>query len=223
MVEAAYWQEKWAEGKIGFHQTAVNKRLEACWAALDAPAGRPVFVPLCGKSLDMLWLHRQGHPVLGVELSEKAVGDFFAENALPHEREAHGAFALWRGTGEASGIRLLVGDFFALAPADLEGVGAFYDRASLIAMDEAFRERYARHLAAIVPGGAPGLLLTIDYDPARMQGPPFPVPDALTRELLGEAFDIDELAHYSGPERLGNLAGRGLETLDEHVYRLRRR
>ena len=221
-MEAAYWQKKWAEEKIGFHQKHVNKRLEERWAALDAPAGCPVFVPLCGKSLDMLWLHRQGHPVLGVEISEKAVGDFFAENALPVERETHGAFVLWRGTGEAEGIRLLVGDFFALEPADLAEVGAFYDRASLIAMGEGFRVRYARHLAAIVPGGVPGLLLTIDYDPARMQGPPFPVPDALTRELLGSAFHIDELARYGGPERLGNLAGRGLETLDEHVYRLRR-
>ena len=222
-MKGSYWQEKWAAGKIGFHQERVNKRLAEHWDALDVAPGAVVFVPLCGKSLDMLWLHGRAHPVLGVELVEAAVLAFFEENALPYERRADGAFERFSGTGAAAGIELLVGDFFALTADDLDGVGALYDRASLIAMDDAFRARYARQLAAIVPRGTDGLLLAIDYEQARMAGPPFAVPDAVVQDLLGEPFDIETLAHYSGPERLGNLAGRGLETLDERVYRLRRR
>ena len=222
-MKASYWQEKWAADRIGFHQERVNKRLEEHWGALDVAPGAPVFVPLCGKSLDMLWLHERGHPVLGIELVEKAVLAFFEENGLAFERRADGPFERVSGTGSAAGIELLVGDFFALSATDLARVGAFYDRASLIAMDDAFRARYAHHLGNVVAADVAGLLLAIDYEQARMQGPPFAVPDAVVQDLLGDAFDIETLAHYSGPERLGNLAERGLDTLDERVYRLRRR
>jgi len=222
VVDAQYWQEKWAGDRIGFHQTRINRRLEEHWSALEVPAETPVFVPLCGKSLDMLWLHERGHPVLGIELSEKAVRAFFDENDLPHERCAEGRFERFSGTGRATGLELLVGDFFALPPPALAHVGAFYDRASLIAMDGTLRGRYARHLAKLLPAGCRGLLLAIDYDPARMDGPPFAVPDPLVHDLLGEAFDIEELAHYSGAARQHGLAERGLDTLEERVYRLRR-
>ena len=222
MVDAAYWHKAWADERIGFHQSRVNKRLEEHWDAVAPAPGARVFVPLSGKSLDLLWLHGRGHPVLGVELSGKAVRAFFEENDLPHARRVDGAFERWSGTGEAAGLELLVGDFFALEPALLADCAGLYDRASLIAMDGTLRGRYARHLGRLLPVGCTGLLLAIDYDTSRMQGPPFAVPDAEVHELLGGAFAVDELAHYGGPERLGNLADRGLETLDERVYRLRR-
>lgn len=222
-MDARYWHEKWASDRIAFHQDRPNKRLAEHWPTLGLEPGTPVFVPLAGKSLDMLWLHGQGHPVLGVELSEKAVAAFFAENDLDHERRAAGPFERFSGTGEAAGIELLAGDFFALDAARLASVGGLYDRASLIAMDDALRARYARHLGTIVPAGCTGLLLAIDYDQAKMKGPPFAVPDAEVRALLGDDFAVEELAHHGGPERVGNLAERGLDTLDERVYRLRRR
>ena len=221
-MDARYWQDKWAADSIGFHQDRPNKRLVEHWPALGLDAGATVFVPLAGKSLDLLWLHGRGHPVLGVELSEKAVRAFFAENDLAHERRVDGPFERFSGIGEAAGIELLVGDFFDLDAARLAGAGALYDRASLIAMDDALRPRYARHLGAVLSGGCTGLVIAIDYDPSRMKGPPFAVPDAEVHDLLGADFDIAELAHYSGPERLGNLAGRGLDSLDERVYRVRR-
>jgi len=221
-MHADYWQEKWAADSIGFHQDRPNKRLAEHWPALGIAPGTPVFVPLCGKTLDMLWLHGRGHPVLGVELADKAVRAFLDENGLACERRTDGAFERFSGTGSAAGIELLVGDFFALTAADLESCGAFYDRASLIAMDDGLRARYTHHLGQIVRPDATGLLLAIDYDRAKMKGPPFAVPDAMVRGLLGEDFAIDELARHGGPERLGNLAGRGLDTLDERVYRLRR-
>lgn len=222
-MDASFWHKAWSEDRIGFHQDRPDTRLAEHWPSLELAPDTLVFVPLCGKSPDMLWLHERGHPVLGVELSEKAVQAFFEENDLAYERHAQGPFEAWTGTGKAIGIRLLLGDFFELGVRDLAHVGAFYDRASLIAMDTSLRAGYARRLGELLPVGTAGLLLAIDYDTSRMQGPPFAVPDAVVHDLLGEGFDIDELAHYSGPERLGNLAARGLETLDERVYRLHRR
>lgn len=221
-MQAEYWLDKWSDDKIGFHQDRANKRLQEHWASLNLARGAPVFVPLCGKSLDMLWLHQAGHPVLGVELSEKAVKAFFAENELPYEYGQGERFDLYTGTGQAQGICLMVGDFFALKPADLAHCHGFYDRAAMIAMGDDLRARYATHLGQSLAAGTRGLLLTIDYDQSRMNGPPFSVSDENARTLLSNHFDITELAHYSGPERLGNLADRGLETLDERVYLLTR-
>ena len=45
-----------------------------------------VFVPLCGKSLDMVWLLEQGFSVTGCEISELAVQQFFTENSIPYEK-----------------------------------------------------------------------------------------------------------------------------------------
>ncbi len=221
-MKQEYWLESWEQERTGFHQDRTNKRLAEFWPGLGLEQGAEVFVPLAGKSLDLLWLQQQGYRVFGVELSLTAVEAFFAENHVEHVRidVEHGVE--FRGGGAAEGLRVLVADFFALTPADLLGVAGFYDRASLIAMNDDMRADYTRHLAALMPPGAVGLLLTIEYDAARMKGPPFSVPDALARELLGEAFQMDELERYSGAKRLGNLKDRGLDTLTEYVYRLTR-
>lgn len=229
-MEAQYWQQKWDEGKIGFHQTDVNKRLVTFWPQLVFPEKSVadehtgcVFVPLCGKSLDMLWLHSRGHQVLGVELSDKAAQAFFKDNDLSVTTRLDGQFTVYEGAGPARGITILVGDYFDLTPEHCQSCVAVYDRASMIAMNPDLRERYAHHLATLMSGGSRGLLLTISYDQSRMQGPPFSVSDENVSQILQNNFNINELAHYSGPERVGNLKERGLETLDERVYLLHRK
>ncbi len=229
-MEAQYWLDKWADEKIGFHQSEFNQRLITYWPQVsDLTAQDPsavsscVFVPLCGKSLDLLWLHQQGHEVLGIELSVIAVEAFFDENDLSYERVDDDQFSRFSGTGSAHGITLLAGDFFGLTPSHVASCNLFYDRASLIAMNPEMRAAYAHHLATLLPPGAQGLLLAISYDQDRMKGPPFSVSDENARQLLGDGFDIIELALFAGPERVGNLRDRGLETLDERVYLLKRR
>lgn len=222
-MHADYWHEKWSGDRIAFHQDSVNKRLQEFWKQLDLAAGAAVFVPLCGKSLDMLWLHRQGHPVLGVEFSEKAGEAFFRENDLDCTRSVEGDFLRLSGQGPGQGIELLIGDFFALTPAQVAHCQGVYDRAAMIALDGELRNAYAHHLGALLVADTRALLLTISYDQARMQGPPFSVSDDNARELLSNDFRIEELAYYSGPRHVGNLADRGLETLDERVYLLTRK
>ena len=231
-MEAKFWHQIWNEGKIGFHQSEINKRLIKFWPMVAgksagsesiAAAQSCVFVPLCGKSQDIYWLHQQGHQILGIDLSEKAVQAFFDDNQLACKRDEIDGFVRFTGTGDADGITLLAGDFFALQPSTTAHCSAFYDRAALVAMPEAMRAHYAEHLVTLVPTESHGLLLAIAYDQARMQGPPFSVSDENLRVLLRDGFDIHELAHFSGPERVGNLAKRGLETLDERVYLLSRK
>jgi len=221
-LEADYWHKKWDADSFGFHQARTNKHLQRWWPGAEIARNSEVFVPLCGKSLDMLWLHEQGYKVTGIELSQKAIESFFKENDLPFERCDDGPFAVFSGVGKAEGIKLLVGDFFALTADHCCDFSAVYDRASLIAMNDELRPQYAQHLAAILPAGTISLMLVIDYDASKMQGPPFPVSAPMVTKLFAKNFDIRELAHYSGPDYVGNLGKRGLDSLEERVYRLHR-
>src|SRR3546814_2711790 len=81
-MDPDFWQQRWRDNRIGFHRDGVLPLLEKHWPSLGLATGSRVFVPLCGKSLDMAWLAARGHRVLGVELSPLAVGQFFDENGL---------------------------------------------------------------------------------------------------------------------------------------------
>ena len=76
-MTAADWHDRWATGRTGWHETDGNAGLRAHWN-FDA---RRVLVPLCGKTPDLVWLAKRGHEVVGVELSDIAIREFFAEHS----------------------------------------------------------------------------------------------------------------------------------------------
>lgn len=210
-MEETFWLERWERQEIGFHQRNVNTQLLSHWPILDLAAGDPVFVPLCGKSGDMLWLRAQGHPVLGVELSPVAVAAFFSENDLVPQRQRQGKFDV----AEADGIRILCGDFFDLTAGNLSGIKAVYDRAALIALPPDMRERYAAHMAAILPPGTRMLVVTLEYPQEEMQGPPFSVSPAEVERLYGGRGDVRLLRRDDVLSKDRRLAERGVTSLHE--------
>lgn len=211
-----YWLDRWQRGDTGFHQDEINPYLCRYWPDLNLAEGGEVFVPLCGKSRDMLWLRRQGYPVLGVELSAVAVQGFFDENGCIPNHIAQERFDGW----EADGIRILCGDFFDLEQSDLQKVRAVYDRASLIALPSDMRERYVSHLMKILPPAAPVLLVTLDYPQSEMQGPPFSIsPDDLYALYNGRAR-ISLLAQEDVLARNPRFQERGLSRLQENIFLL---
>jgi len=214
-MEPQFWHERWTLNEIGFHQNHIHPQLIEHWPALGL-AGGQVFVPLCGKSLDMAWLLRQGHAVLGVELSPLAVEDFFAEQALAFASRRDGDFQVYEGAG----IQLLCGDFFALEAKHLAGVQAVYDRAALIALPCDLQARYAEHLLAILPKRPPIMLITFEYDPSEMDGPPFSTPTQTVEALFGQAYRIELLSSQDLLDESPGLKSRGLSRLTEKAYRL---
>jgi thiopurine S-methyltransferase len=211
-----FWHERWQKNEIGFHQPEINAHLQDFWAQLAVPAGGQVFVPLCGKSRDLLWLRAQGHRVLGVELSPIAVRDFFSENALTPQVTRHGVFERYN----ADGLTVLCGDFFALTPEIMQDVAGVYDRASLIALPPALRPRYAAHLAAILPAPAKVLLVTMEYPQAQMNGPPFSVSEEEVRRLYEPRYRVMRLFAKNILDENPRFRERGLSTLSEQVYLL---
>lgn len=212
-MQKEFWLNKWQSKQIGFHQSEINSYLQRHWKETGATAGDGVFVPLCGKTSDMLWLQAQGHAVTGVEFSETAVKEFFAENEMTPERSKQGAFDV----SAANGIRLFCGDFFALTAEDLKGVTAVYDRAALIALPPETRKKYVAHLRTILPQGFSLLLVTLEYPQEAMDGPPFSVPEKEVLELFqGASPKLLERAEI--PTRNERLRENGVETLFECVY-----
>ncbi|MCE1118292.1 MULTISPECIES: thiopurine S-methyltransferase [Pseudomonas] len=215
-MEPAFWHKRWADNQIGFHQPQVNPYLQAHWPALGLAAGAQVLVPLCGKSLDLLWLAAQGYRVLGVELSRRAVQDFFVEHGLVAEVSQQGTFEVWR-CGE---IELWCGDIFALNAEDVAGCTGLYDRAALIALPPDMRERYMELLDALLPK-AKGLLVTLDYDQALIDGPPFSVGDEEVRQGFAgwQPLQAEQAQILADSPKFQNA---GVPSLVERVYRLSR-
>ena len=213
-----FWHNRWQSGEIGWHEDDINRHLAEYWPRLNLPTDTRVLVPLCGKSLDLLWLAGRGHPVLGVEISPVAADAFFGENDLVPRVDQLPPFVRYR----VDEIELLVGDFFDLRRDHLSGIAAVYDRASLIALPPDVRSRYARHLASLLPSGVQSLLITLHYDQGRMQGPPFSVGDAEVRSLFERSFAVESLAELDALAESPRFRRRGLDWLTERVYRLRR-
>ncbi|MBI1422607.1 MAG: thiopurine S-methyltransferase [Gammaproteobacteria bacterium] len=215
-MEPDFWRERWQQNQIGFHQGEVNPYLREHWAGLGIAAPARVLVPLCGKSLDLVWLRQQGYQVEGVELSEVAVQAFFEEQAMPARQSTQGAFQVW----EADGLRLWCGDFFKLDSTRLGPVDAVYDRAALIALPEEMRRHYVRHLQTLI-GPVPHLLITLDYPQSQMNGPPFAVGQAEVEALFSDRFDGTHapLCHDVLRDN-AHLQSRGVERLHECVYQL---
>ena len=216
-MKAEFWLRKWELGEIGFHQESTNESLQEHWPSVGAPAGGAVFVPLCGKSLDMCWLAQQGHRVVGLEISSLACAAFFEGLKLRPRIETAGALR----SMTAGAFRILQGDFFSATAEDLGSVSAFYDRAALVAMPPAMQPAYVRQLLSLLAPGAVGLINSLEYPPELMEGPPFPISEARVRELLTPSCRVRRLSVRDFSVAGTNLEGRGLAGLSETAYRVR--
>ena len=169
-MKQQFWRDVWDNNDIGFDQKAVNPLLAGHLKALNLAPGDSVFVPLCGKSIDMVWLLKQGYKVVGVELSEAAIEQFF--DALKVQAEIWTDHAFKRYS--AQNIEILVGDFFQLTDDIVGPIDAIYDRASLVALPQDMRPDYSQHLMTVC-AQAPQLLITFVYNQSLQDGPPFSI------------------------------------------------
>lgn len=191
------WLQRWREGRIGFHQTDTHPALIRHWPALGVAPGSKVLVPLCGKSLDMRWLAEQGYPVMGIELATEAIEQFVAEGRGETSRYHHQHFEICR----QANVELWRGDFFHLNIDQADEVQAFYDRAALIALPSATRQRYAFHLAQLLPPDARGLMITLTHPDGPDKGPPYSVDGEEVRRLFAPNFELASLGVQPADER----------------------
>jgi thiopurine S-methyltransferase len=217
-VEPNFWHERWARDEIGFHQPNVNLHLKTHWKRLKLEPGAHVFVPLCGKSLDLLWLRDQGFRVSGIEISGRAIRDFFAENQLSPEVRRRGDATRYRN----GDLEIWEADFFESNDWRIDTLDAIYDRAALVALPPEMRSAYASRIGDLTPPGVRALLLTLDYPSDEMNGPPFAVPADEVKQLFDARFDLAPIHSEDCLAREPRFRAKGLTRMEEHVFLMQR-
>jgi thiopurine S-methyltransferase len=179
-----YWISRWERDETGFHAPEVQAGLIAAFDQTGFKQPGNVLVPLCGKSVDMVWLASRGWRVFGVELSEKACRAFFDEQHIPYTVEEKNGFRIF----ESERITLFCGDMFHLKKGMLPAIDLVFDRAALVALPHAIRKRYVSFLQRIA-GSCVHILITFEYSHEEIIGPPFSVPETELEALYGAGFD----------------------------------
>lgn len=188
-MDTSFWRQKWESNEIGFHESKANPLLVKYFKELSIVKGGRVFIPLCGKTLDVAWLLSNGFRVAGVELIEIAIEQLFSELGVqPAITEADEIKHY-----SAKNIDIFVADILAVSSKMLGPVDAIYDRAALVALPEEMRHRYTAHLMEITDR-APQLLITYEYDQDLMEGPPFSVSNKEVNQHYRDRYDLTLLA-----------------------------
>ena len=190
------WHSRWESNKIGWHADQVNQNLIDYFSKLNLVDGDKIFVPLCGKSVDM----------------------FFSENKLEYSVAKVDDLILYEGDG----IQIFCGDFFTLKANHLVDVKAVYDRASLIALDKALRQKYVNHLNDIILKDVRVLLLTLNYPQHQWVGPPYAVSKLEVDSLYGGSFQCQELQNISDIENEPMFLLQGVDFVEKAVYCLQK-
>lgn len=210
-MDADFWKAKWEKGEIAFHEKQANPFLVKYFKELSLAKGRRVFVPLCGKTLDIAWLLSQGYRVAGAELSEIAVTQLFEGLGVEPKISEVGGVRRYR----AQNVEIFLGDLFHVTREMLGPVDAIYDRAALVALPKDMRDRYTEHLVQI-SDNAPQLVIAYEYDQRVIGGPPFSVSNDEVRRHYTDSYDLTLLAGFDVP---GGLKGKCPAT--ENVWLLK--
>ena len=228
-MEKDFWLQRWQKGETGFHQESLNPYLGHFYGengpAVEKRQSLKVFVPLCGKSLDMLWLAQNGYEVLGIECSEIAVRGFFENFELDYQIIEDKPFTRYISEATEEGrsrIEILLGDFFDISTSDLAGVTDIYDRASMIALPREMRLQYAEKMTLLQAPGIRALLITLTYPEGEMEGPPFSVSEQELNDYYAKNFKIDKLLAKNILKDEPSFLKRGVTELLETAYKLTR-
>ena len=212
------WISRWESNNIGWHTDKINSQLIEYLDELKLSSQEAIFVPLCGKSLDMNYLIQKNFKVIGVEMSELAIQQFFEENNLSYTISKEEEFELYEGDK----IKIYCGDFFDLQSNHLNNVKAVYDRASLIALDDELRQKYVKHLNDIISLDVRILLLTLNYPQHQRSGPPFAVSKSEVDKLFKGSFDFQELHCINDIENEPMFQNLGVDFVEKAVYLLQK-
>jgi len=215
--ENEFWLQAWKDQAIFFNQSKVNEQLIQYHSTLNLNPNDLVFVPLCGKSIDMLWL-AQSYRVLGVELSPIACEAFFEENHLQVNVSKIDGFQVYQGER----ITILSGDFFDLDKNRLKHVRAVYDRAALVALPGLLRAKYVQKLHEVLTTTVDLLLITVSYNQSEMDGPPYSVNEKEVHDLFHQYFKIHQLSTIDSRKIPDRFTGKGLKKMSTEIYHLNR-
>ena len=215
-MEISFWESKWHKGQIGFHMENGYEPLKKYWQKLDIVKNPNVLVPLCGKSLDIVWLAGQGAQVYGVEVIGQAVSDFFRDQQITPAKNEKQGLKFYK----AGPIEIWNCDFFKLEPDLLPSIDIVYDKGGLVALPHDSQKAYVEKLRTFTHPKSKILLHHFEYPQQEMDGPPFSIPIDRIRELFGGIYTIRTLLQETSKTKYEKFRERGLKSpiLERFLY-----
>ncbi|MGV3559762.1 thiopurine S-methyltransferase [Larkinella arboricola] len=184
-MEKQVWADSWDRSNTHFHRQDVHpyvlKHLTP-FALME----KSIFVPLCGRSLDLVYFSQFADRVVGVEQNETLILQFFAENQLAYEK-----------VGEryiSNNLTIFCKDLFALTPNEVGEIDLVYDRASLVTLPLPLRVGYLQKMEELTAPGTQYFLTTLEYSPG-MNSAPF----SISPEEVGGYFPNYRIQHVESP------------------------
>ena len=185
------WENMWRKDDLYFHRLEVHPYI--LQYEKHFPPNSRIYVPLCGKSVDLVYLADKGFEVLGCEFVEKAVKQFFAEQGLEYNVEKDGATGIPVYTAVSKKITIYQGDFFKLNSNIIGKFNAMWDRGSLVAINPSDKAKYATIMLELMASNCKYLLLTCVITGEDYHGPPYSAPNEEIDDLFGKSCDIQVL------------------------------
>lgn len=212
-MKIAFWLDSWKVGgtKTSFHRKDIHPYAKT-YAPLDFLKDKRVLVPLCGKDTTLMWFREHATHVVGIELAETAVHQFFEEQNLPYRKTVDQRY-------EADRLTIVNRDIFSLSTADVGPIDFVYDRAALVALPEDMRARYRQKIDEFMPVGAKCLVITLEYAPSLGPTPPFSITPDEINHYYRQNYLIDHVEQPELPEHR-MVQKFGLSFLKEHGFML---
>lgn len=209
-MEASFWIKSWELGGFytSFHRRDIHPYVLE-YMTPDEIENKNILVPLCGKTVDMLYLAQYANKVIGVELVEEAILQFFSENNLPYQM-------LDEETYVSGNITLLKKDFMALTNAEIGLIDWIYDRASLVALPYEMRVDYLRAIDRLSDVGTKQLIITLEYFPL-IDSAPFCIKPDEVEDYYGAGHIIKHVEKPNLPNH-GMVRKWNLDYLIEHGF-----
>lgn len=212
-MDENFWHDRWRKNDISFHQNEANPNLVTHFHNLQIKEKSRIFIPLCGKTLDIGWLLSKGYSVAGSELSEFAIDELFKQLEISPKIDERGAIKHFH----APNIDIYAGNIFELNKEILGPVDAVYDRGAYVALPETIRAQYSQHLINIT-SNAPQLLVAYEYNQSLMDGPPFSIQPT---EIEANYIKSYEITNLNSQDVEGGL--KGICAAKENVWLLQER
>lgn len=185
VMESSDWVKRWEEGATGFHKTTIHPLLEQhVGTMINGRSNIRIFVPLCGKALDMKWLAAEGHTVIGVDVAKQALEEFFAEHNIQYSIETASGVDGTLYQSEDKKLQLYCCDLYTFSKDVAGQVDGVWDRGGLVAINNKDHEKYVTIMKSIMAPGCRYLLSAVQYEEIKYGGPPHHLSDEAVEELF---------------------------------------
>lgn len=195
------WKECWNTPNVAFHNPNLNELFIKYHDKMLTRPGMRIFVPLCGKAVEMKWLVDQGHKVVGLEAAPVPCKAFFEENNIPYEIHEMKGIHGEKYESLDHNVVIYCCDFFLFSKDVCGEIDGIWDSGGLNSMDVEDRDKYIHRIRSLMGKGCVNLTEFVNFDKSIVDITWSMTKEELEREF-GEGFTVEDITQMDAPKRL---------------------